>query len=154
MHVQRVVMPVSGAESWTVLGDDEAPVGPVEAYLAYLACGGVSPPVVVAGAARPVPLEALFRRRSAWRMELVAWLELPAEYAWLGSVLLLHGGGEHRRPTGSWRRWRRFTSIRPAAGSTSASCWSPGSRPAAGAGGSRSCITSARTGRKPGGRSR
>jgi len=34
--VQRVAMPASGAESWTVLGDDDVPVGPVEWYLAYL----------------------------------------------------------------------------------------------------------------------
>jgi hypothetical protein len=36
MLVQRVAMPASGAESWTVLGDDDVPVGPVEWYLAYL----------------------------------------------------------------------------------------------------------------------
>ena len=27
---------VDNAESWTVLGDDDAPIAPVEAYLAYL----------------------------------------------------------------------------------------------------------------------
>jgi hypothetical protein len=36
MFVQRVVMPVSPVESWTVLGDDAVPVEPVECYLAYL----------------------------------------------------------------------------------------------------------------------
>ena len=35
MLVQRVVMPASSLESWTVLGDDDLPVGPVERYLAY-----------------------------------------------------------------------------------------------------------------------
>ena len=35
--VQRVLMPVSGRESWTVLGDDGEVVAPVERYLAYLA---------------------------------------------------------------------------------------------------------------------
>ena len=30
MHVQRVVMPASPVESWTVLGDDGVPVEPVE----------------------------------------------------------------------------------------------------------------------------
>lgn len=30
MFVQRVVSPVRRAESWTVLGDDDAPVGPIE----------------------------------------------------------------------------------------------------------------------------
>ncbi len=36
MQVLRVVLPASGAESWTVLGDDDVPVGPVERYLSYL----------------------------------------------------------------------------------------------------------------------
>lgn len=34
--VQRVVLPASGRESWTVLGDDDAPVAPIESYLAFL----------------------------------------------------------------------------------------------------------------------
>src|SRR4029077_19001156 len=34
--VARVVSPVSSRESWTVLGDDDRPVEPVERYLAYL----------------------------------------------------------------------------------------------------------------------
>lgn len=34
--VQRVVMPASRRESWTVLGDDAVPIEPVERYLAYL----------------------------------------------------------------------------------------------------------------------
>ena len=36
MQVARVVSPVLSRESWTVLGDDDAPVAPVERYLAYL----------------------------------------------------------------------------------------------------------------------
>jgi hypothetical protein len=36
MLVQRVVMPTSRVESWSVLGDDAAPVVPIERYLAYL----------------------------------------------------------------------------------------------------------------------
>ena len=44
MRVQRVVMPVTGAESWTVVDDGWALVEPVERYLAHLvgaagACG-------------------------------------------------------------------------------------------------------------------
>jgi integrase len=35
MRVQRVLMP-DGSESWTVLGDDGAPVPPVEGFLAHL----------------------------------------------------------------------------------------------------------------------
>jgi integrase/recombinase XerD len=37
MRVQRVLMPGSRVESWTVLGDDHVPVEPVERFLAYLA---------------------------------------------------------------------------------------------------------------------
>ena len=37
VRVQRVVMPVTGAESWTVVDDGWAPVEPVERYLGYLA---------------------------------------------------------------------------------------------------------------------
>jgi integrase/recombinase XerD len=36
MRGQRVLMPHSGAEPWTVLGDDDAPVAPAERWLAYL----------------------------------------------------------------------------------------------------------------------
>jgi integrase/recombinase XerD len=34
--VTRVVSPVSSRESWTVLGEDDAPVAPIERYLRYL----------------------------------------------------------------------------------------------------------------------
>ena len=37
MRVQRVAVPDSAAESWTVLGDDQVPVEPIEQFLAYLA---------------------------------------------------------------------------------------------------------------------
>ncbi len=36
MLVQRVVSPVAQQESWTVLGEDDVPVGPIERYLSYL----------------------------------------------------------------------------------------------------------------------
>ncbi|MEV7393394.1 site-specific integrase [Streptomyces sp. NPDC091215] len=36
MLVQRVLMPASSLESWTVLGDEGGIVEPVERYLAYL----------------------------------------------------------------------------------------------------------------------
>ena len=48
MRVQRVVMPGSGAESWTLLGDDQVPVEPAERFLAYLASAGKSPNTVKA----------------------------------------------------------------------------------------------------------
>ena len=43
MRVQRVVMPETEFESWTVLGDDQLPVEPVERFLAYLASIEKSP---------------------------------------------------------------------------------------------------------------
>ena len=39
MLVQRVVAPVSGVVSWTVVDEHFEPVGPAEAYLAHLFCG-------------------------------------------------------------------------------------------------------------------
>ena len=46
MLIQRVVMPVSGRESWTLLGDDGEVVEPAERYLAYLAAVERSPNTV------------------------------------------------------------------------------------------------------------
>ncbi|MGH9126622.1 MAG: site-specific integrase, partial [Acidimicrobiales bacterium] len=43
MIVQRVVMPVCGSVSWTVLSGDGSPVEPVESYLTYLAALERSP---------------------------------------------------------------------------------------------------------------
>jgi integrase len=43
MRVQRVLMPGSEAESWTLLGDDQVPLEPVERFLAYLASIEKSP---------------------------------------------------------------------------------------------------------------
>jgi integrase/recombinase XerD len=48
MRVQRVLMPGSGAESWTVLGDDQVPVEPVERFLGYLTSVEKSPNTVKA----------------------------------------------------------------------------------------------------------
>src|SRR5262249_40166605 len=48
MRVQRVVMSESGRESWTLLGDDLAPVEPVERFLAFLASVEKSPNTVKA----------------------------------------------------------------------------------------------------------
>ena len=54
MRVQRVAMPGSRVESWTILGDDDVPVGPAERWLAYLTSIGRSPNTVKAYAGRPV----------------------------------------------------------------------------------------------------
>jgi integrase/recombinase XerD len=43
MQVRRVLMPTTGTESWTLLGDDHGPVEPVERWLAHLMAIGRSP---------------------------------------------------------------------------------------------------------------
>jgi integrase/recombinase XerD len=48
MRGQRVVMPGSGLESWTVLGEDHFPLEPVERFLSYLASVERSPNTVKA----------------------------------------------------------------------------------------------------------
>src|ERR1700758_2811955 len=48
LRVQRVVMPETEFESWTVLGDDQLPIEPVERFLAYLASVEKSPNTVKA----------------------------------------------------------------------------------------------------------
>ena len=85
MLVQRVLMPASSLESWTVLGDDDLPVCPVERYLAYLTDIERSPNTVKAYAH---DLKDWFTFLSSsgldWREvrledvgEFVAWLRLP-----------------------------------------------------------------------------
>jgi hypothetical protein len=49
MQVQRVAGPSWRVESWTVLGDDGVPIGPVEGYLAYLTAVERSPNTGPAG---------------------------------------------------------------------------------------------------------
>jgi integrase/recombinase XerD len=48
MRVQRVLMPDSEFESWTLLGDDHVPVVPVEPFLVYLASTERSPNTIKA----------------------------------------------------------------------------------------------------------
>ena len=86
MRVQRVVMPETGFESWTVLGDDQLPVEPVERFLAYLAAIEKSPNTIRAYAH---DLKDWFTYLDGhgrdWRSAtpedvagFVAWLRLPA----------------------------------------------------------------------------
>jgi integrase/recombinase XerD len=85
MLVQPVVIPGSGTLSWTVLGDDDVPVVPVERFLAHLAGIGRSPNTVKAYAhdLKDYWEFAVFRGLD-WREarledvgEFVAWLQLP-----------------------------------------------------------------------------
>jgi len=85
VHIQRVLSPVDGVESWTVLGDDGAPAAPVERYLAYLTQIERSPNTVKGYAHdlkdRFVPLGVhdLDWREVRWEnvAEFVAWLRRP-----------------------------------------------------------------------------
>ena len=95
-------MPVTESVSWTVLGDDGAPVEPVESYLSYLAALERSPNTQRAYATSlKLWFEFLDRTSVAWRevgvddvAKFVAWLRAPA-----ANVIVL-GRGELRRVAG------------------------------------------------------
>jgi site-specific recombinase XerD len=85
MLVHPVVIPGSGTRSWTVLGDDDAPVVPVDRFLAYLTDIGRSPNTVKAYSHDLKDYwQFLSFRDLDWRDarledigEFVAWLQLP-----------------------------------------------------------------------------
>ncbi len=85
MLVHPVMVPGSGTRSWTVLGDDDVPVVPVDRFLAYLTDVGRSPNTVKAYAHDMKDLwQFLGFRGLDWRearlediAEFVAWLQLP-----------------------------------------------------------------------------
>ena len=101
MLVHPVVIPGSGTRSWTVLGDDDVPVVPVDRFLAYLTDIGRSPNTVKAYAHDLKDYWQFFGFRGLdWREarledvgEFVAWLQLPRR-----------GGPGRSR---CCRRWRR-----------------------------------------------
>ena len=139
MLVQRVLMPVSSLESWTVLGDDDAPVEPVERYLAYLTDIERSPNTIKAYAHDLKDwLVFLDQRGLDWR-----------ETRWKTSASSSHGCGCHHRAgtagsrccptdrsplrddhgrTGNFRRSAAFVSSMPGTASAWAT-WSPNSSP-------------------------
>jgi len=97
--VQRVLMPGSGRESWTVLGGDGAVVEPAERYLAYLTAIERSPNTVRAYAVS-LKLWFEFLQLTATRWDqagvedvarFVAWLRAPA-----GNVIVLADGSGAR----------------------------------------------------------
>ena len=97
--VRRVVMPVTGAVSWTVVGPDRLPVGPVERYLAWLAHIERSPNTVRAYA-HDLKLywSFLAARGLGWDEpsveslgEFTAWMRSPAE-----NVVVLVSGDPRR----------------------------------------------------------
>ena len=97
--VQRVVMPVTGVESWTVLGDDGEVVAPAERYLAYLSALERSPNTVRAYAVSlRLWFEFLVCAGTGWAdagvedvARFVAWLRAPAE-----NVIVLETGAGRR----------------------------------------------------------
>jgi integrase/recombinase XerD len=97
--VQRVVMPVTAMESWTVLGDDGSVVAPVERFLAYLAALERSPNTVRAYAlSLKFWFEFLERVDVGWAeagvedvARFVSWLRAPAE-----NVIVLETGTGRR----------------------------------------------------------
>src|SRR6516162_7490024 len=84
MLVHPVMVPGSGTGSWTVLGDDDVPVVPVDRFLAYLTDIGRSPNTVRAYAFDLKNYwEFISFRGLDWREarlgdvgEFVAWLQL------------------------------------------------------------------------------
>ena len=85
MLVHPVAVPGSGTRSWTVLGDDDVPVVPVDRFLAYLTGIGRSPNTVKAYAHDLKDYWSFINFRSLdWREarledvgEFVVWLQLP-----------------------------------------------------------------------------
>lgn len=85
MRVQRVLMPGSELESWTVLGEDHVPVEPIERFLGYLASIERSPNTIKAYAHDLKDwFSFLALREVSWRTatledvaSFVAWLRLP-----------------------------------------------------------------------------
>ena len=99
MLVQRVVMPVTASESWTVLGDDGMVVAPVECYLAHLAALERSPNTVRAYATSlKLWFECLAHVEVGWAdagvdevARFVSWLRAPAP-----NVIVLETGTARR----------------------------------------------------------
>jgi integrase len=92
-------MPVTGAESWTVVGDDGGVVVPAERYLAHLSALERSPDTVRAYAlSLRLWFEFLGQAGVGWAgagaedvARFVAWLRAPA-----GNVIVLEGGTGQR----------------------------------------------------------
>ncbi len=99
LFVQRVVMPVTGTESWTVIGEDGCVVAPVDRYLAYLTALERSPNTVRAYATSlALWFEFLAQVDVGWAdagvedvARFVSWLRAPA-----ANVVVLETGTGRR----------------------------------------------------------
>ncbi len=102
MRTQRLLMPVSGAESWTVTDEDLVPVAPAESYLSHLAAIERSPNTVRAYAhSLALWFQFLELRRVEWDSagvedvsEFVRWLRAPAD-----NVIVLDPSAARRSET-------------------------------------------------------
>jgi integrase/recombinase XerD len=99
--VCRVWMPSSGAGSWTVVGLDRVPVGPVESYLAWLANVGRSPNMVRAYA-HDLKLFWTFLGDRGLGWDAVTLGQLGGFVGWLcqppGNVIVLSEAAWRRSP--------------------------------------------------------
>ncbi len=101
MIVHRVVMPVTGSESWTVLGGDGSPLEPIESFLTYLSALERSPNTQRAYATSlKLWFEFLETVDVGWAevtvddvARFVSWLRAPAP-----NVIVLVGGTARRSP--------------------------------------------------------
>ena len=164
MLVQPVVVPGSGMLSWTVLGDDDVPVEPVERFLAYLTDIGRSPNTVKAYAHDLKDFWVFLGLRGLdWREvrledvgEFVAWLQLPPA-ARCGAVAVLPsaaaqvGAATVNRKLAAVSAFYAHQARHGAEVGDLLASWQDR---AGGAAGSRSCIMSARAGRIAAGPSR
>lgn len=118
MRVQRVLVPGSGCESWTLLGDDQLPVEPVERFLGYLSSIERSPNTVKAYAHDLKDWFAFLEVRGLdWRevcledvAGFVAWLRLPP-LAREGGVRMLSPGVPHCAETSVNRKLAALASF-------------------------------------------
>jgi integrase/recombinase XerD len=118
MRVQRVLMPGTGFESWTVLGEDLMPVEPVERFLAYLASIEKSPNTIKAYAHDLKDWMTYLDRHGVdwWKAQLedvagfVAWLRLPPQ-ARDGRVVVLPTVGAHCSESSVNRKLSAVTSF-------------------------------------------
>jgi integrase/recombinase XerD len=118
MRVQRVLMPGSEAESWTVLGDDQVPLGPADRFLGYLTSIEKSPNTIKAYAHDLKDWFAYLACHDLdWRVVtvedvagFVAWLRLPPG-ARDGKVAVLPGVGSHCSAASVNRKLAALTSF-------------------------------------------
>ena len=146
-----------------MLGDDDVPVVPVDRFLAYLTDIGRSPNTVKAYAHDLKDYWSFIGFRGLdWREarledigEFVAWLQLPP-VGRSGAVAVLPSSGAEVSVSTVNRKLAAvsaFYAHQARNGAGPATCW-PRGGPAGGAGGSRSCTTSARGSRIAAGSSR